>query len=329
MFLKIRFALLLFVLPLIGVAGCEFDAASVQLISNRFPDEKGERVRQVQQALWDIGLYQGIVDGRPSKVLDAVISDYKKRHQMFPSAEIGEVFYTYLVGLNEMAPSVSLQGAALADDTLELRRHLKAGAEVDGRDANGWTALQYAVLSGSQESVTLLLEAGASVDLATPQGHTPVMIAVIMHRPRALSRLFKFWPDILLKNRQDMIAEEIAFNQNRMSLMALFRRHRLSMEQSRLGRRLPFPVRVVAWDRQECERAQRSRFDVVCQVVPECRPEKNAVILCDAKGEPYVDAVVTVLSKKWGQTLRLDAREKNYAGPLLCQEGDVMVLGVK
>jgi hypothetical protein len=68
--------------------------------------------------------------------------------------------------------------AAAATDRVEIAEALlAAGAEVDGREAGGWTALLWAASNGNADTARLLLEAGADVDTANENGDTPLTLA--------------------------------------------------------------------------------------------------------------------------------------------------------
>ncbi|MFI7440130.1 ankyrin repeat domain-containing protein [Nonomuraea indica] len=68
--------------------------------------------------------------------------------------------------------------AAAAWDRLEvIRTLLAAGADVNGREAGGWTALLWAAANGHADAARLLVEAGAEVDTANDDGDTPLTLA--------------------------------------------------------------------------------------------------------------------------------------------------------
>ncbi|NUS07310.1 MAG: ankryin, partial [Nonomuraea sp.] len=54
---------------------------------------------------------------------------------------------------------------------------LAAGAEVNGREAGGWTALQWAAANGHAAVAGVLIEAGAEADTANDDGDTPLTLA--------------------------------------------------------------------------------------------------------------------------------------------------------
>ena len=66
---------------------------------------------------------------------------------------------------------------------------LDAGADIDGQDDAGDTALLDAVTSDDGPMVDLLLTRGADVDIANEGGHTPLLRAVGFNRPLLVARL--------------------------------------------------------------------------------------------------------------------------------------------
>lgn len=71
-----------------------------------------------------------------------------------------------------------LHRAARVDDVNRLKSCLAEGANVNGRDQNGWTALHRAAFKGRIESVRVLLNHGARVDDVDDAGYTPLHCAV-------------------------------------------------------------------------------------------------------------------------------------------------------
>ena len=69
--------------------------------------------------------------------------------------------------------------AAEAGDVDGLQKALAAGADVNARDTEGWTALMYMADQGSILLVELLLEAGADPNIQLADGATALIIAVV------------------------------------------------------------------------------------------------------------------------------------------------------
>ncbi|MEU6710330.1 ankyrin repeat domain-containing protein [Nonomuraea sp. NPDC046802] len=68
--------------------------------------------------------------------------------------------------------------AAAARDREEVAAVLlEAGAEVDGREDGGWTALLWAAANGSDHTARVLVGAGAEIDVTNDVGDTPLTLA--------------------------------------------------------------------------------------------------------------------------------------------------------
>ncbi|GGS69910.1 ankyrin repeat domain-containing protein [Nonomuraea spiralis] len=68
--------------------------------------------------------------------------------------------------------------AAAAWDRVEVAEALlAAGAEANGREAGGWSALLWAAANGHAATASVLIEAGAEVDAANEDGDTPLTLA--------------------------------------------------------------------------------------------------------------------------------------------------------
>ncbi|CAK9310029.1 unnamed protein product [Citrullus colocynthis] len=72
----------------------------------------------------------------------------------------------------------ALHRTARAGDVRGLRSCVAAGAKVNGKDQNGWTALHRAAFKGRVECVKVLLEHGAEADAVDNVGYTPLRCAV-------------------------------------------------------------------------------------------------------------------------------------------------------
>ena len=67
--------------------------------------------------------------------------------------------------------------AAKNGQTERVKDLLDAGADVDTKTADGFTALKWAVVRGYTGIVQVLLDAGADVDVRDNHGQTPLMLA--------------------------------------------------------------------------------------------------------------------------------------------------------
>nr|GMD13018.1 ankyrin repeat domain-containing protein 65-like [Ipomoea batatas] len=80
-----------------------------------------------------------------------------------------------------------LQRAARTGDVAAVKKCLAEGADVNGRDQNGWTALHRAAFKGRMECVRVLVSHGAEVDAVDDSGYAPLHRAgEVGHRAVAL-----------------------------------------------------------------------------------------------------------------------------------------------
>ena len=75
------------------------------------------------------------------------------------------------------AERAALIAAVKAGDTAQLRRMLASAADPNEADADGTTALHWAVHRADLPGASLLLEAGAAVDAANRYGVRPTYLA--------------------------------------------------------------------------------------------------------------------------------------------------------
>lgn len=73
--------------------------------------------------------------------------------------------------------------AARTNDTAQIRSLLEDGMNVDGKDADGMTALGWAIKRRNVAAATLLVEAGADAEIEARDGWTPMSLAVKTGNP--------------------------------------------------------------------------------------------------------------------------------------------------
>ena len=94
-----------------------------------------------------------------------------------------------------------------AGDLDEIRAALAAGAPVDGRDANGTTALMMASANGHLEAMKTLLEAGADINATNARANTALHWAVFTAQQEAVKALLAAGGcDLTVKNEQGCTA---------------------------------------------------------------------------------------------------------------------------
>jgi len=80
-------------------------------------------------------------------------------------------------------PRVPLHTAALQGNVTAVRQHIKAGSDLDRKDAYGSTPLVVAATFGKTEAARALIEAGADTSISNREGATPLHIAAFLcHR---------------------------------------------------------------------------------------------------------------------------------------------------
>jgi len=91
----------------------------------------------------------------------------------------------------QAAPRDDLLAAAQAQNRPLAARALSAGAPVDTRDGDGWSALMFAAAAGDAEMLRLLLRAKADVNQRTNDGQTPLFAAVFSGKTEAVRALLQ------------------------------------------------------------------------------------------------------------------------------------------
>ena len=104
----------------------------------------------------------------------------------------------------------NLHRTAQAGDIDGLRAALAAGAEVNARDGQGWTALMHAVTKGYLLLVDPLLAAGADVDIRAPDGATAMFMALALGHSDIAAQLLGAGADASVRGPQGKTAEEVA-----------------------------------------------------------------------------------------------------------------------
>jgi ankyrin repeat protein len=82
-----------------------------------------------------------------------------------------------VASVNPVLAQSDLADAAMRQNTVEVQRLLKGGVDVNGAQADGATALQWAAYHGNAELAEQLLKAGANPAVANRNGSTPMWLA--------------------------------------------------------------------------------------------------------------------------------------------------------
>jgi ankyrin repeat protein len=79
--------------------------------------------------------------------------------------------------------------AALVDDTKTLTQMLDSGADINQRDADGYTALHWAAYSNKLESAKILVQRGANLESLDNSKFTPLTVAACYNQAAVASFL--------------------------------------------------------------------------------------------------------------------------------------------
>jgi ankyrin repeat protein len=103
-------------------------------------------------------------------------------------------------GLTAVARAAALEpevvAAAKAGNTTVVRALVQKKADVNAREADGTTALHWAVRAGSQPTVDVLIGAGANVNAVNRYGVTPLSVAAKSGHAALLETLLKAGADV-------------------------------------------------------------------------------------------------------------------------------------
>ena len=106
--------------------------------------------------------------------------------------------------------SDALHRAAAGGDIDGVASALRSGADVDGRDSHGWTALMHAVNKGYTVVVQQLLEAGVGVDVRAADGSTALFMASVHGHSGIIELLMESGADPKVQGPQSKTAVEVA-----------------------------------------------------------------------------------------------------------------------
>jgi len=87
---------------------------------------------------------------------------------------------------------------------------LQRGADINGVDAQGWTALHHTVANGAVDVIDVLAKHGADLNLKNSDEWTPLMYAVFQNKPNVVKKLLSHGADRSIKTSQGIDALAIA-----------------------------------------------------------------------------------------------------------------------
>ncbi len=94
-------------------------------------------------------------------------------------------------GVSSQGLVAQLHEAALAGDLAGVEKALESGADVNGREEEGRTALMLAAFNGHSKVVLTLLDAGAAIDRRDLEGRTALLYAATGPFPETVTILLE------------------------------------------------------------------------------------------------------------------------------------------
>ncbi len=113
------------------------------------------------------------------------------------------------------SPDQELSNAATAGDLVRVRYLVERGANINTRDAEGYTPLLNAVRTRSDELATFLIANKADVNLADRDGWTPLMFAAWRDSPASIQALISKGAQIEATNPKGLTALCVAAQQGK------------------------------------------------------------------------------------------------------------------
>ena len=121
-------------------------------------------------------------------------------------------------------------------DLNKIEKLLLQGADIDLKNAMGWTALNYAALKGHTEIVQLLLSKGASVDLQNNDGNTALIYAAYKGHTDIVHLLLNNGASVDLKNSNGRTALIDAARQGYTNIVKLLLHHGAQVDLDKCGK---------------------------------------------------------------------------------------------
>ncbi len=100
--------------------------------------------------------------------------------------------------------------AAVENNKYTLKDLLSKGLNPDVKNRKGYTPLMAVVQQGNTDITNDLVKAGADINAKDPLGNTPLMNATLQGNTPMVREILKHKPNILIKNREDKTAYDLA-----------------------------------------------------------------------------------------------------------------------
>lgn len=103
-------------------------------------------------------------------------------------------------------PKLTILGAARNGNLITMSSLITAGANVNGKNRNGTTALMIAAMYGNHRAIDLLVSSGADVNASNVDGTTALMFAVRGRSVPSIRSLLEAGADVNARDRQGATA---------------------------------------------------------------------------------------------------------------------------
>jgi len=123
------------------------------------------------------------------------------------------------------ASDISIHDAVSLGDVEAIKQHLAADADVNAKDDDGVTLLEYAAGGGRKEIVELLIAKGADVNAKVDDGVTPLFGAALLGHTAIVELLILNGADVNAKNEDGETPLDWAILNKQTETAALLRKH--------------------------------------------------------------------------------------------------------
>jgi len=126
------------------------------------------------------------------------------RMRQFATAVLLGMLFSPIAPTAVAAAAIELHAAVRAGDIAQLETALNGGADVNGRDNWGRTALIVALQQGKTPIAEMLIQRGASVVATDAWGRTPLLVATQLRNTPAIRLLLEKQSDVNAANKNDI-----------------------------------------------------------------------------------------------------------------------------
>jgi len=132
---------------------------------------------ETESGVTAIGIATDRKDTKALELINAGIPVFKERQRILEE---------------KAALGYRLVEAAMSGNEAEMRTLIDMGVDVNGRNAQGWTALTYAAGQGNYANVKMLLNAGSNANQEENDGWTPAMFAAYQGHDNIVDLLLQY-----------------------------------------------------------------------------------------------------------------------------------------